>query len=343
MQSDQERYSRQVRVPQIGTAGQARLAAARVALIGCGALGSVSAGLLVRAGVGFLRVVDRDFIELHNLQRQSLFDECDLAANLPKAEAAARKLRQANGTVQVESVVADVNPQTIPPLVADADVILDGTDNLETRYLINDAAVAAGKPWVYGACIGVEGRALAIVPGVTPCLRCIWPDAPPPGTVETCDTAGVLAPAVHIVASWQVCEVLKLLLGKTAELAGLITGNAWTGRSRSVDVRSAYAPSACVCCGQRRFEYLRGTRWSAVTALCGRDAVQILPAEPTTLDLGELAARLPQSLAPEAGGHLLRLHAGPLTITVFRDGRAIVQGTTDATAARAALAKYVGV
>lgn len=343
MQPDQERYSRQMRVSQIGAAGQTRLAAAGVTLIGCGALGSVSASLLVRAGIGHLRVVDRDFIELHNLQRQSLFDEADLAANLPKAEAAARKLRQANTSVQVEGVVADVNPQTIAPLIADADVILDGTDNLETRYLINDATVAAGKPWVYGACIGVEGRALAIFPGVTPCLRCLWPDAPPPGTVETCDTVGVLAPAVHMVASWQVCEVLKLLLGKTAELAGLITGNVWTGRSRVVNVHAAYTPGACVCCGQRRFDYLHGARWSAATALCGRDAVQILPAEPTTLDLAPLAARLPANLAPETSGHLLRLRAGVLIITVFRDGRAIVQGTTDVTVARAALAKYVGV
>src|SRR5881227_4456343 len=208
-----DRYSRQVRFPGVGKDGQARLLDSHVTLCGCGALGTVLANALVRAGVGHLRLVDRDFIETHNLQRQILFDEHDVAENLPKAEAAARKLAGINSSVHVEPVVTDIDRTNILELVGDADLILDGTDNFEVRYLINDAAVKLGKPWVYGGCIGSHGQTMTILPGETPCLRCVFEAAPAPGEAGTCETAGVLSPIVNIVASFQAAEALKILAG----------------------------------------------------------------------------------------------------------------------------------
>src|SRR5262245_13069391 len=209
-----ERYSRQMRFPGIGKDGQEKLLQSRVTLIGCGALGTVIANHVVRAGVGFVRVVDRDFIELHNLQRQVLFDEKDVADGLPKAEAAARKLRAINSEVQIEPVVTDVDRTNVLDLCRDADVILDGSDNFEVRYLINDAAVKLAKPWIYGGCIGSHGQSMTIIPGETPCLRCVFEAAPGPGEAATCETAGVVAPAVSVIASLQTTEALKLLAGR---------------------------------------------------------------------------------------------------------------------------------
>jgi molybdopterin-synthase adenylyltransferase len=211
-----ERYSRQMRFPGIGKAGQEKLLASRVTLCGCGALGTVLANVLVRAGVGFVRVIDRDFVEPSNLQRQVLFDESDVTNNLPKAEAAAVKLRQINSAVQVEPIVADINRTNIEDFCAGADLILDGSDNFEIRYLINDVAIKHGKPWVYGGAVGSQGMSMTIIPGETPCLRCVFEAAPAPGETGTCETAGVLAPAVNIVASYQATEALKLLSGNTA-------------------------------------------------------------------------------------------------------------------------------
>ncbi|MBL9123307.1 MAG: ThiF family adenylyltransferase, partial [Planctomycetaceae bacterium] len=211
-----DRYHRQMLYPPLGAAGQQRLSTARVLVCGCGALGSLLANTLVRSGVGHVRIVDRDFIELNNLQRQFLFDEADIAAGLPKAVAAAEKLRQINSQVEVEPIVADVDYQKIGELCAGVDVIVDGTDNFETRFLLNDAAVKFGIPWIYGGAIGAEGRVLAIVPGETPCLTCLMQDAPPPGTTPTCDTAGVLAPVIGVVASLEAMEALKLLSGRRA-------------------------------------------------------------------------------------------------------------------------------
>ena len=208
-----DRYSRQIRFPSLGEAGQRKLMSSRVTICGCGALGTVLANHLARAGVGFLRIVDRDFIETHNLQRQILFDETDVADNLPKAEAAARKLRRINSTITVEPVVTDIDHTNIIDLVSDADLILDGTDNFETRYLINDAAVKLGKPWIFGGVIGSEGQTMTIRPGETPCLRCVIEDSPPPGMTPTCETAGVLGPAVAIIASFEAVEAIKLLTG----------------------------------------------------------------------------------------------------------------------------------
>ncbi len=341
---DLARYSRQIRLPQLGLDGQRRLRHTSVALVGCGALGGTLASLLVRAGIGHLRLIDRDFVELDNLQRQMLFDEQDVSECLPKAEAAARKLRRVNSAVEVEPVVADLGPRNARALCADADLLLDGTDNLETRYLVNDVAVQGGVPWVYGACVGVEGRVLAVVPGQTPCLRCLWDEPPPPGSLPTCDTAGVLATAAGVVASFQATEALKLLAGRADALHGrLLTIDVWTGRVRAVRVQAAHEPGRCACCGQGRYEFLDGARASAATALCGRDAVQVLPPEGTAVDLRALSRRLPASARAKGNEFLLRFQADAYTVTLFADGRAIVQGTRDAAAARGIVAKYVGV
>lgn len=354
------RYSRQMLVPQIGESGQKRLKHSSVTLIGCGALGGVIANSLVRAGIGKLRVVDRDFIELNNLQRQMLFDEHDIAQNLPKAEAAARKLRKINSAVEVEGLVEDVNHTNILSLCRDCDLILDGTDNFETRFLVNDAAVKLGLPWVYGACIAGEGLVMAIIPRDTPCLRCVWEDAPPHGTTPTCDTAGVLGPVAEIVASFQVLEAMKILIGayearpavtesgnpqRSGACSGkgcLLTIDGWSGRVRSLNMQSARDQGECVCCKQQRFEFLSGEKTSASAILCGRNAVQIMPPEGVSIDFRRVADRLKSGASPVMNAFMLRFRADPFQVTLFADGRAIVQGTADAATARSVYAKYVG-
>jgi adenylyltransferase/sulfurtransferase len=341
--ADLSRYSRQMLFTPFGEAGQRALKHARVTLIGCGALGTVIANMLARAGVGFLRIVDRDFIEMDNLQRQVLFDEHDIAANLPKAEAAARKLRRINSAIEIEPHVADAGPGNIEELCADADLILDGTDNFETRFLINDVAVKTGTPWVYGACIGAEGMVMPIVPRQTPCLRCIWEEAPPPGSTPTCETAGVLAPIVDIVASLQVVEAFKLLSGKLDELnRNLVTIDAWRGTHRALNMQAAYDDGDCPCCKHDRFDYLSGSRAAATTALCGRNAVQITPAPGAKIDFHRIAAQLPSGSKPTHNAFLLRFDLDELQVTLFADGRAIVKGTADPAAARSVYARYIG-
>lgn len=337
------RYNRQMLFEPLGQAGQKRLALSQATLIGCGALGTVLANTLARAGVGHLRIIDRDFIELDNLQRQVLFDEHDIAANLPKAEAAARKLRKINSTIEIEAVVADVNPANAEPLCRDCDLLLDGTDNFETRFLINDLAVKFDLPWVYGACVAAEGLVMPIIPGITPCLRCIWDESPPPGMSPTCDTAGVLGPLVEIVAGFQALEAIKILAGKLDALnRKLMTIDAWSGRVRSVDMSAAREQGDCACCKQRKFEYLSGEKTPATAILCGRDAVQIAaPAGGNRIDLRELAGRL-RNLRPQHNEFLLRFSVDPLTLTLFSDGRAIVKGTRDPAVARGLYAKYIG-
>lgn len=337
------RYSRQVLFEPIGAAGQKRLTLSHVALVGCGALGTVLANTLVRAGVGNLRIVDRDFVELDNLQRQVLFDEHDLAANLPKAEAAARKLRKINSSVAIEAVVADVHSGNVESFCSDVDLILDGTDNFETRFLINDVAIKHSIPWVYGACVAAEGLVMPILPGKTACLRCVWEEAPPPGMSPTCDTAGVLGAIVNIVASFQAVEAMKILMGKLdAVNRELVTIDAWSGRVRGMNMQQAREAGNCVCCKQRRFEFLEGRRSSAAVTLCGRDAVQISPADGAAkINLRQIADRL-RSQRAVSNEFLLRFNVDNLAITVFADGRAIVKGTRDATVARSIYAKYVG-
>jgi len=335
MDDSLERYSRQVRFPGMSEEGQRRLMRSRVTLCGCGALGTVLANALVRAGVGHLRLVDRDFIETSNLQRQILFDEKDVADNLPKAEAAARKLRLINSTVTVEPVVTDIDRTNILALVDGADLILDGTDNFEVRYLINDAAVQLGKPWVYGGCVGSHGQ--------TPCLRCVFEAAPAPGETGTCETAGVLGPIVNIIASFQATEALKLLAGRADQInRELLYFDVWENVQRRIKVAPLLGKVDCPCCQRRRFEWLEGQHGSQTTSLCGRNAVQVSHRTPARLDFEQMSRELGQLGTVSFNRFLLRFQTEGYEFTVFPDGRAIIKGTADEDKARTLYAKYVG-
>ena len=338
-----ERYSRQVRFPALGEAGQRKLMASRVTICGCGALGTVLANHLVRAGVGKVRLVDRDFIETHNLQRQILFDEQDVADNLPKAEAAARKLRLINSQVEIEAVVTDIDHTNILDLVSDADLILDGTDNFETRYLINDAAVKLNKPWVFGGVIGSEGQTMTIRPGLTPCIRCLIQDNPPPGMTPTCETAGVLGPAVSVIASFEAVEAIKLLTGAFDALnTELFVVDIWDWTFRRLKVQGLLGKVDCPCCQHRNFEWLDGALGSHTTTLCGRNAVQIATRRRDHLDFPEMAARLASVGEVRHNAFMLRFAAEGHEFTVFPDGRAIIKGTNDIAKARSLYAQFVG-
>jgi molybdopterin-synthase adenylyltransferase len=338
-----DRYSRQIRFPQLGEAGQKALLNSRVTLCGCGALGTVLANHLARAGVGMIRIIDRDFIETHNLQRQILFDEDDVASNLPKAEAAARKIRAINSTITVEPVVTDLDHTNILELVGDADLILDGTDNFETRYLINDAAVKLDKPWIYGGVIGSEGQTMTIVPGKTPCLRCLIETAPPPGMTPTCETAGVLGPAVAVIASFEAIEAIKLLAGKYDALnTHLIMVDVWDWTFRQLKVAGLVGKVDCPCCVRKNFEWLEGAMGSHTTTLCGRNAVQVAVRRGEPLDFRELAGRLNGISDVRHNAYMLRFATDGFEFTVFPDGRAIIKGTNDVTKARTLYAQYVG-
>jgi molybdopterin-synthase adenylyltransferase len=338
-----DRYSRQIRFPQLGEAGQRSLVKSRVTLCGCGALGTVLANHLARAGVGMIRVIDRDFIETHNLQRQILFDEQDVADNLPKAEAAARKLRAINSTIEVEPVVTDLDHTNILDLVGDADLILDGTDNFETRYLINDAAVKLDKPWVYGGVIGSEGQTMTIIPGKTPCLRCLIETSPPPGMTPTCETAGVLGPAVAVIASFEAVEAIKILSGRTEALNDhLIMVDVWDWSFRQLKVANLLGKVDCPCCQHRKFEWLDGSMGSHTTTLCGRNAVQVAARRPEPLDFAEMARRLGALGDVRHNAFMLRFQTEGYEFTVFPDGRAIIKGTNDISRARTLYAQFVG-
>jgi molybdopterin-synthase adenylyltransferase len=335
------RYSRQVLFQEIGPEGQARLAAARVVLVGCGALGTVQASLLVRAGVGRLRIIDRDFVEESNLQRQILFDEEDARAILPKALAAETKLRAVNSLVSIEGVVEDVNPSTAARLLQGFDLILDATDNFDARFLLNDFSVKTGIPWIYGACVGSYGLTFPVLPGETACLRCVFESAPPAGFSPTCDTAGVLGPIVGIVASLQTAEALKILVGRrdrvTRKIASL---DVWEGRQDLIDLPPR--DPACPCCARHEFAYLEGAQGSETTTLCGRDAVQIRRRDGARVDLDQLARRLGALGTLERNRFLLRAEIDTYRLTVFEDGRAIIGGTSDPAVARSVYARYIG-
>jgi molybdopterin-synthase adenylyltransferase len=340
---DFARYSRQMLLPQFGADGQRRLRDASVTLVGCGALGSTLANTLVRAGVGTLRIIDRDFVTLDNLQRQLLFDEQDCAQGIPKAQAAARRLRRINSSVRVEGVVTDLHAGNVLELLRGSQLILDGTDNLDTRYLINDAAVRDRIPWVFGACVGTAGLVLAIRPHQTPCLRCVWPEPPAPGSVPTCDTVGVLATIVALVSAFQATEALKILLGRESELHNqLLTIDVWRGRVRGVEVQSAYAGGDCPCCQLGRYDFLQARSTPRPVVLCGRNGVQITPATPAPVDLAALAGRLPPHAAVQLSEFMLRFDAESCRVAVFPDGRAIIQGTADVAVARVIYARYIG-
>ena len=341
--SDDSRYSRQTRFAPLGNEGQQRLSEATALLVGCGALGSAVADSLVRAGVGRVRIVDRDFIELSNLQRQSLYDESDVAAGLPKAITAAEKLRRINSEVEIEPFVADVTHENIAKLAADADAIVDGTDNFEARLLLNDYSISTGVPWVYGGCLGAEGQVMPILPGETACLTCLVPEPPAPGVAPTCDSAGILGPAVDWVAALESIETLKILAGaRDAVCRKLTVVDLWRNRTRQIDLTNLHAPGTCPACHDRDFPWLAGKRGTDSAVLCGRNAVQVRPATPTAVDLDALAARLTSVGEVTSNPFLVRLSVGEHQITLFQDGRAVVGGTDDPAVARSLLAKFVG-
>ena len=343
MSEDLERYSRQMRFHGLGREGQERLRKSRVTLCGCGALGTVLANALVRAGVGHLRLIDRDFIETSNLQRQILFDETDVAENLPKAIAGARKLAKINSEVEVEPIVTDIDRTNILELVQDADLILDGTDNFEIRYLINDAAVKLGKPWVYGGCVGSHGQTMTILPNDTPCLRCVFEAAPGPGEAGTCETAGVLGPIVNVIASLQATEALKILSGRLDQVnRDLVYLDVWENVYRRIKVAPLKEKVDCPCCGRRQFEWLEGEHGSQTTSLCGRNAVQVSHRTSSKLNFEDVATHLKELGEVSYNRFLLKFKVEDHEFTVFPDGRAIIKGTADVDRARTLYAKYVG-
>lgn len=333
------KYSRQALFAGIGPAGQRRLATARVVVVGCGALGSAQANALARAGVGTLRLIDRDFVEESNLQRQMLFDEADAREALPKAVAAERKLKQINSTIRVEGVVADLVPENAAELLAGFDLFLDGTDNFETRWLMNDVAVKDGRAWVYGAVVGSYGVTMPIVPGQSACFACLMEKPGEVGVEETCDTMGVINPAVNWVAALQVSQALQLLVGSwSAETARLVRGDLWWNEFHSSPLPRPRPD--CRACAAREFVHLEGRARPQIT-LCGRNSVQIHE-RGRRLDLDRLRERLLVHGEVRNNAYLLRLRVPPYELTLFADGRAIIAGTTDPAVARSLYARYVG-
>lgn len=368
-----DRYHRQILLPGIGEAGQERLLASHALIAGCGALGTMIADALARAGVGTLTIIDRDTVELTNLQRQVLFEEADVERMIPKAEAAGVKMRRVNSAITVNTHVDDLSPRNAERYAEGADVILDGLDNFETRYLLNDLAVRDGIPYVYGGAVATGGMSMTILPHAehraaskpgsrvrwtddqaTPCLRCIFPDAPPAGTTATCDTAGVLGPAVLTIAAHQVTQTLKLLSGNVDAVdRSLFSIDVWANTTRRFDVSGARAAGQCPCCRSGRFDFLAGGATSATTSLCGRNAIQITPPPASAgdgrVDLAMMATRLSAHGSFTHNGYLLHGRfsdltgdTGPFELTLFADGRAIIKGTTELETARGIYAKYVG-
>ncbi len=333
-----DRYSRQRLFAPIGAAGQQRLAAAHVALVGCGATGAATAGLLARAGVGRLTIIDRDFVEPSNLQRQMLFTEEDAREALPKAEAARRRLAEINSEVSVTAHIADLTPSNARALLLGADIFLDATDNFETRYLLNDLAVESGTPWIYAAAIGSYAATMNILPGDTACLACLFPE-PPGGTVETCDTSGILNTAVNLAASLQSTEAIKLLTGHRALLRrSLLSMDVWTGEHS--EVAAAKPRAGCAVCGKREFHHLNGEGRPHIT-MCGRNSVQIHEHN-RPVNFADLAERLRPLGDVRWNSMMLRFSYGDYTLSVFADGRTVIQGTDEVPRARALYARFIG-
>jgi len=333
-----ERYSRQILFQGIGAEGQKRLAAARVVVVGCGATGSAVSSLLARAGVGTIRIIDRDYVEHSNLQRQTLFDQADARESLPKAIAAARRIAAFNSQIVVEAKVADLTPENIDSLLEDVQLILDGTDNFETRYLVNDYAVKSGLPWIYAAAVGSYGATLNVIPETTACLACIFPDSPQ-GIVETCETAGVLNSAVNLVASIEATEALKFLVGATEKLRRtLFSCDVWS--NERAEIQAGKPRTGCRACGARDFVHLEGEGRPHIT-LCGRNSVQIHERH-RPVDFGEMSERLKPHGTVRHNDFVLKFWREPYEMTLFSDGRAIIKGTTDAGVARSLYARFVG-
>lgn len=336
-----ERYSRQILFREIGAEGQARLFNSRVLLVGSGALGASHAEMLARAGVGKIRLVDRDFVEFTNLQRQTLYSEADAKERLPKAVAAQKRLAEINSDIEIKAVVADVNRSNIENLINDCDLILDGTDNFQTRYLINDACVKHSKTWIYGAAVSGYGATMTVIPNKTPCLRCIFDEMPNAGSAPTCDRAGVIMPIISTISAIQVVEALKILTGNFDKLhRSLIQFDIWENDWRKIKL--GLPNPDCETCEKRNFIFLDGGGQESFTTLCGRDAVQILPPSPTQIDLAKLAEKLKNIADVKQNEYLIRLNIDGYELTVFRDARAIIRGTDDAAIARSIYAKYIG-
>lgn len=336
------RYSRQILFQPIGKSGQEKLINSRVLLVGCGALGASHAETLARAGVGKIRVVDRDFVEFSNLQRQTLYKEQDAVERLPKAIACQNRLAEINSEIEVEPIVADVNHSNIESLIKDCDLILDGTDNFSVRYLVNEACVKHSKIWIYGAAVSSYGTTMTIQPNKTPCLRCIFEEMPSAGSAPTCDTAGVIMPIISSISAIQTTEVIKILTGNFDKLHNsLIQVDVWQSDWRKIKLS---APNEdCETCGKRKFEMLEGDSQEFFTTLCGRDAVQISAPKPTRIDLPKLAETLKSLGEVKQNEYLVRFKVDSFEITVFQDARTIIKGTDDLTVARTIYAKYIGV
>jgi molybdopterin-synthase adenylyltransferase len=335
-----DRYSRQILFGGIGDEGQRRLFAARILVIGCGALGSAHAESLARAGVGHLRIVDRDFVEPSNLQRQTMFTESDAQNRLPKAIAAAHHLREINSTIEIEPHIVDVNHSNIEQLIDGCDVVIDGTDNFAIRYLINDACVKHETNWIYGAAVGSYGVTMTIRPHETACLRCVFEEAPPAASAPTCDTAGVIMPIINIVSAVQVAEAFKLITGRIEDLHGsLMQFDVWRNEWRRIGTGKSRAD--CPTCGLALYEALSSASEGAAV-LCGRDAIQISPAQPTRINFSSLAERLRRAGEVKFNEYLLRFKTGKFELTVFQDARSIIRGTDEIAVARSLYAKYIG-
>lgn len=337
-ESTRARYLRQIIFPNIGAAGQEKLLAARVLIVGVGATGSVIASTLARSGIGFLKIADRDFVELNNLQRQVLYDEDDVSSRTPKAIAAAQKLGRVNSSIQIVPRVVDVHAENIEELVDDVDLVLDGTDNFETRYLINDACVKHNKAWIYGGAVSSYGASMTIIPHASACFRCVFLNAPPPGTLPTCDTAGVIAPIVNVVGSLVSSEAIKFFVGNGERNRGLIHIDLW---ENTFDTFSIEHRADCRCCVKHQFDFLDDAHDGAAF-LCGRNAIQIRPAKKSALDLTQLAARLEPLGRVTQNDYLVQFTLDDFDLTVFPDARAIIKGTEDVSTARSVYAKYVG-
>ena len=338
-----ERYARQICYSPLGETGQEQLLNSRILICGCGALGSVIANTLVRAGIGSVRIVDRDFLELNNLQRQVIYNESDVESRLPKAIAAANRLREINSEIEIEPIVSDVDYTNIQQLADGVDLILDGTDNFETRFLLNDASMKLSIPWIYGGCIGAEGQTMTILPGETPCLRCLMTDAPPPGTTPTCDTAGILSPIINVIASIEAAEAIKILSGNRAAINRSLTViDLWDNRLRSINLDSLKESDSCDACQGRDFPWFDGSRGGHSSVLCGRNSVQLNFPDQSAVSLDDLASRLEAVGDLTVNPFLLRCTVGDYVLTVFPDGRAIIGGTDDVATAKSVYARYVG-
>ncbi|MZP28952.1 thiazole biosynthesis adenylyltransferase ThiF [Heliobacterium undosum] len=337
-----ERYMKQIRFGAFGEAGQRRLGQSTALVAGVGALGTHLANTLARAGVGKLVLVDRDFVELSNLQRQILYDEADAAAMVPKAVAAKQKLQAINSEIRVEAIVADIHWANLPQLLDGVDLVLDGSDNFDLRYLLNDACVQAGIPWIYGGVTGAHGMAMVVRPGRGPCLRCLIPSPPPPGSAPTCDMAGILAPAIQMITAFQAVEAMKLLAGREDELAGgLFSVDLWNNRYDLIDLAAARRDD-CPACGRGDFPFLAGREEMQATPLCGSNAVQITPARPAELDLEIMSERLSGAGKVEVTPYLLRFSSAEGEMVLFRDGRAMIRGTQDPVKAKAVYTRFTG-